>query len=223
MPTPPPRCELLARLRGACGERISAFEIISRLCLDLVLKHIPGTREPLPEPHPWYVLIELADTERGRLLRGDFERAVERAVEDGLVRDAVDRGKHGAVAGAVAHARDDTRRPRATRACSTATTSRSPVSRIPDFIAAAGAALEHAFPGARVICFGHLGDGNLHYNCFVPGRNRDDAAARDGDRRQPGRARHRAATYGGSFSAEHGIGQAKRANLRITRARWNSR
>jgi len=86
------------------------------------------------------------------------------------------------------------------------------VSRIPEFVALAGAALERAWPGVRIICFGHLGDGNLHYNCFVPGRRRDDPAAReatDVNRLVLDIVRD----FGGSFSAEHGIGQAKRGAL----------
>ena len=81
--------ELLARLRAACGERIAAFELISRPCVDLLLKHIPDTRDPLPEVYPWYVLTELTDTTDTVSLRNDFERAVSAAVEANLVRDAV--------------------------------------------------------------------------------------------------------------------------------------
>jgi len=203
--------QLLARLRGACGERISAFEILSRLCLELVLKHIPGTREPLPQPHPWHVLVELADTSEGGLLRDDFERAVAEAGEEGLVRDAVI-AESTAQSQALWRMRETI--PEASRDegllyrhdISLA------VSRIPEFIATASAALERSFPGVRIICFGHLGDGNLHYNCFVPGRRKDDPAARDASdvNRVVLDIVHQ---FGGSFSAEHGIGQAKRGEL----------
>jgi FAD/FMN-containing dehydrogenase len=79
--------ELLALLRRHCGDRINAFELISRNCLELVLKHIPGTRDPLPAPNDWYVLTELADSHGGDALRSELERALEAAMEDGLVLD----------------------------------------------------------------------------------------------------------------------------------------
>ena len=203
--------QLLARLRGACGERISAFEIISRLCLELVLKHIPGTREPLSETHPWHVLVELADTSGAGSLREDFERAVALVGEEGLVRDAV-------IAESTAQSQSLWRLretiPEASREEGLLYRHdiALPVSRIPEFISRTGPALEKSFPGVRVICFGHLGDGNLHYNCFVAGRRKEDAAAReasDVNRLVLDIVRE----FGGSFSAEHGIGQSKRGEL----------
>jgi len=203
--------QLLARLRSTCGDRISAFEIIARLCLDIVLKHIPGTREPLQQIHPWHVLVELADASDTDSMRADFERVAAQAVEDGIALDAV-------IAESAAQSRSLWRLresiPEASR--DEGLVYRHdislPVSRIPEFIAAAGAALEQAYPGVRVFCFGHLGDGNLHYNCFIPGRYRDDPTARDSsdvNRVVLDIVR----TYAGSFSAEHGIGQSKRAEL----------
>jgi FAD/FMN-containing dehydrogenase len=86
------------------------------------------------------------------------------------------------------------------------------VSRIPEFIATASAALEAAYPGVRIICFGHLGDGNLHFNAFVPGRERSDEVARR--MTDVNRLVHDIVqTFGGSISAEHGIGQSKRDEL----------
>jgi FAD/FMN-containing dehydrogenase len=203
--------QLLAHLRGACGERISAFEILSRLCLELVLKHIPATREPLPQSHLWQVLVELADTTAGGSLRDDFERAVAEAGEEGLVRDAV-------IAESTAQSQSLWRMretiPEASRdeGLLYRHDISLTISRIPEFIATASAALERSFPGVRIICFGHLGDGNLHFNCFVPGRHKDDPAARDASdvNRVVLDIVHQ---FGGSFSAEHGIGQSKRSEL----------
>jgi FAD/FMN-containing dehydrogenase len=211
VPDPAAAVSLLGLLRGECGECISAFELISRLCLDIVLKHIPGTRDPLPVPHRWYVLVELSDASEEGALRGIFERAMARAVERELVLDAVVAGSESQrqslwrIRESIPEAsRDEGILYRHDISVS--------VSRIPDFITSAAAALETGFPGARVICFGHLGDGNLHYNAFVPGRSRDNPV-------------HRAATdvnrvvhdvvhrFEGSFSAEHGIGQSKRGEL----------
>jgi FAD/FMN-containing dehydrogenase len=203
--------ELLALLRDECGDRISAFEIISRRCVELVLEHIPGTREPLAHAHPWYVLAELAEASADGPLRGEFERALERAVGRGLALDAAI-AESGAQRAAFWRIRETI--PEASRGEGLLYRHdiSIPVSRIPEFIGEAGAALERAFPGARVICFGHLGDGNLHYNCFVPGRNRGDAAAlaaTDVNRVVLDVVQR----YSGSISAEHGIGQAKREEL----------
>ena len=203
--------QLLARLRGACGERVSAFEIISRHCLELVLKHIPGTREPLSQPHPWHVLVELADTSEAGLLRADFETAVAKAVEGGLARDAVI-AESTAQSQALWRLRETIPEASRDEGLVYRHDISLTVSRIPEFIAVAGAALEKSFPGVHVICFGHLGDGNLHYNCFVAGRRKEDAAAReasDVNRLVLDIVRR----FGGSFSAEHGIGQSKRGEL----------
>jgi FAD/FMN-containing dehydrogenase len=202
---------LLARLRAACGERITTFELISRLCIELVLKHIPGTREPLSKAHPWYLLVELTDTADTTSLRDDFERGMSDVGEDGLPLDAV-------IAESTAQVQSLWRMresiPEASRAEGLLDRHdiSLPVSSVAAFIANAGKALQRAYPGVRVICFGHLGDGNLHYNAFVPGRQRDDAAAQAAT--DVNRLVHdMVLSYGGSFSAEHGIGQAKRLEL----------
>ena len=203
--------QLLSRLRGTCGDRISAFELISRLCFDIVLKHIPGTREPLREAHPWHALIELADAADTGSLRADFERVVGEAVEEGLVRDAVV-AENTAQSQALWKLRETIPEASRDEGLVYRHDISLPVSSIPEFITKTGAALEKSFPGVRIFPFGHLGDGNLHYNCFIPGRNRDDPAARDStDVNRVVLDIVRA--YRGSFSAEHGIGQAKRGEL----------
>jgi FAD/FMN-containing dehydrogenase len=212
VPHPEAALELLALLRRHCGERVAAFEIISRNCLDLVLRHIPGTRDPLSRPHDWYVLAELTDSRSGDALRTELERTLEAAMEAGLVVDAVI-GENEAQSRALWRLRETI--PESARGeagmlyrhdISVA------VSRIPAFIQDARAAVLERFPGANIICFGHLGDGNLHYNTFVPGRNRADAAAREASdvTTLVYDVVHR---YQGSFSAEHGVGLAKLADM----------
>ena len=211
VPDPAAAVALLGLLRSECGESISAFELMSRLCVEIVFRHIPGTRDPFSAAHQWYVLAELADANEQGALHAAFERAMARAVERELVIDAV-------IAGAESQ-RQSLWRIRE----SIPEASRSEgmlyrhdisvsVSRIPDFIGTAAGALEQKFPGVRIICFGHLGDGNLHYNAFVAGRSRDDpahVAATDVNR-----VVHDVVhTFGGSFSAEHGIGQSKKGEL----------
>lgn len=208
VPHPESALEFLASLRRHCGDRITAFELISRNCLDLVLRHIPGARDPLPAAHDWYVLCELTDSRPGHALRGELELALEAAMEHALVLDAVIAGSE-AQAKALWRIRESI--PEAARAepdmlyrhdVSVA------VSRIPAFIREAEAALIGQFPGASIICFGHLGDGNLHYNAFVPGRSRSDAAAREAHD-VTDLVYDIVQRYQGSFSAEHGIGLAK--------------
>jgi FAD/FMN-containing dehydrogenase len=209
--SPAAALELLAALRAGVGDRITAFELISRDCLELVLRHIPGARDPLPSPHPWYVLSELADAREGGL-REDLEQALAAALQRGIAKDALIADNQGQ-ARALWRLRETI--PEAARA--------EPgmlyrhdiavaVSRVPAFLEEADPALRARFPGAGVICFGHLGDGNLHYNVFVPGRRREDAAARDAQ--DVTRFVYDIVVkHDGSFSAEHGIGQAKLSEI----------
>ena len=203
---------LLALMRRHCNDRITAFELISRHSLELVWKHVPGTRDPLAEPSPWVVLTELADAGNEATLRADLERALETALQEELVVDAVI-AESRSQAQALWHMRESI--PEGARQEPVMVYRHDiavAVGRIPEFIREAQAALEARFPGVRLICFGHLGDGNLHYNAYLPERLRSDAAARD--------AHDITETvydivqqYGGSFSAEHGIGLSKVAEL----------
>jgi len=206
--SPQAALELLALLRQHCGDRVTAFELVSRNCLDLVLRHIPGTREPLPAPHAWYVLTDLSDERDGDAVRGDLEQALGTAMERGLASDAVIAENRGQAQG-LWRLRETI--PEAARGESGMLYRHDiavPVSRVPSFIGEAQSALQARFPGANVICFGHLGDGNLHYNAFVPGRSREDPEARQAD--DVTRIVYDIVSrYHGSFSAEHGIGQSK--------------
>ena len=212
VPSPRQAVELLALLRRHCGDSVTAFEGISRRCLELVLRNMPGTRDPLPQRHEWYVLVELGDARASDALRHGLESALAAAAEITLIADAVI-AESTAQSESLWSLRDAI--PLAARADPRMVYRHDisvAVSRIPDFIAAAQAALEQRFPGIEVICFGHLGDGNLHFNAFVPGRLRTDPAAQDAqDVAQV--VYDILQRFGGSFSAEHGIGLAKVAQL----------
>lgn len=208
VPSPEAALELFSLLRSAFGDRISAFELISRACLELVMKHIPGTRDPLSKPHEWYVLTELGDASPGNTLRDALEAVLEKGVEKQLVIDAM-LAENQAQAQALWKIRESI--PEAARGEAGMLYRHDiavAVGEIPAFIRDGKAALEKHFWGTNIICFGHLGDGNLHYNTYVEGRLRSDAAAREA---------HDVTTviydivkqYKGSFSAEHGIGMAK--------------
>jgi len=211
IPDPDAAIALLSHLRAEIGDRISAFEIISRHCIELVLKHIPGTRDPLAAPAAWYFLTNVDDPAVDPGLRDAVEQALAGAIEKGLVSD-VALAESAAQAQAFWRIRETIPEASKSDGLLYRHDISVPISGIPAFITEAGAALEKQFPGVRIICFGHIGDGNLHYNCFVPGRRRDDPAAvamTDVNEAVYKMVRER----NGSISAEHGIGQAKRAEL----------
>ena len=185
--------ELLAELRGRVGERISAFELVSRSCLEAVLSHVPGTRDPLGAPHPWYVLAQFDDTE-------DLQTRVEQA----LARREAVIAQSGEQARALWRLRESI--PEAQFANVKHDIS-LPVSKIPEFIAHADRALKAGFAAAEIYCFGHVGDGNLHYNVGPESLLEQRAAV--------SRVVYDAvARLRGSISAEHGLGQLKRAEVR---------
>ncbi|MDD5297998.1 MAG: FAD-binding oxidoreductase [Rhodocyclaceae bacterium] len=202
---------LLGRLRMECGERVTGFELVGRAALELVLKHIPGVRDPLPKPAPWYLLVELSDTRPGPELYDLLERILAREMEAGLVPEA-----------AMAHNRAQTEQFWALReniseaqrieGISIKHDVSVPVSRIAEFVCRADEALAGVFGAVRIVCFGHVGDGNLHYNLSRhESQVNADFIARTGE---ANRIVHDLVTeLGGSISAEHGIGQLKRDEL----------
>ena len=209
--SPAAAVQLLGRLRAAVGDRVTAFELISRVSLDLVFQHISGTRDPLGQPSPWYVLLELSDTVAGDALAGLLETELAATIAEGRVTD-------GAIATSESQAqalwqlRENISEAQKRDGVSIKHDISVPVSAIPDFLEAAGATLAAAYPGLRVVCFGHLGDGNLHYNLSRPLNGENDAfiaRTEEVNRIVYDAVRER----GGSISAEHGIGQLKRALL----------
>ncbi len=209
--SPAAAVQLLGRLRAAVGDRVTAFELISRVSLDLVFQHIPGTRDPLGQPSPWYVLLELSDTVAGDALAGLLETELAATIAEGRVTD-------GAIATSESQAqalwqlRENISEAQKRDGVSIKPDISVPVSAIPDFLEAAGATLAAAYPGLRVVCFGHLGDGNLHYNLSRPLNGENDAFIARTE--EVNRIVYDAVkARGGSISAEHGIGQLKRALL----------
>ncbi len=202
---------LLDRLRAACGERVTGFELVGRPALELVLKHIPGARDPLPLAAPWYVLAELTDTLEGFDLAGALERVLGQEVEAGGVLDAA-LAQDVARARALWHLRESISEAQRMEGVSIKHDVAVPVSRIAEFVARADAALARAWPGVRIVNFGHVGDGNLHYNLSKP-----EAADNSGFiacTAEVNRIVHDlAAELGGSISAEHGLGQLKRGEV----------
>ena len=200
----------LSQARAGFGAGLTAFELLSDTVLKLIAQHLPEQKIPLESlGPPWYALIELSDTEGEAHARARFEAVVGQAFEDGLVVDATiaeslrqSQGlwqlRHEALGEAQ---RRDGRNIKHDVSV--------PISRIPDFLRATAAALQARFPGVRPVAFGHLGDGNLHYNVsYAPGSSTADLFAQEDAIHET--VHDSVFAHGGSISAEHGIGQTKR-------------
>jgi len=205
--SPATALKLLAKLREQVGERVTGFELISRICMDLVFKHIPNTRDPLSAASPWYVLVELSDSTEGRTLDTLLEDALGAAAEGELISDAV-------IAASDAQRkelwalRENVSEAQKLDGVSIKHDVSVPVSRVPEFIERASAALVAAFPDIRIVAFGHMGDGNVHYNC---GKSQaDDASRFYGESPDVNHIVYKVvADLNGSISAEHGLGVLK--------------
>jgi len=201
--------ELLARLRGRLGERLSAFELVSRACLEAVLAHDSGARDPLAARHSWYVLAELADSGEPAALQALAEQALLECAEHGALQD-VALSHSEAQARALWKIRDTIPEAQFRNVKHDVSV---PVSRVPELIERASAELEAGFPGVRIYAFGHIGDGNVHFNVGM-----SDAAATDdliGRQDAVNRVVYGVVdALGGSISAEHGLGQLKRVEIR---------
>ena len=200
--------ELLARAKRESAGGVEAFELMSRQAVEFGLRNIPGAREPLRDPWPWYVLIETVSGEEGGAERA-IERLLAGALEDGLAQDAA-LAQSEAQAQAMWRLREDLSPAQKPEGVNWKHDISVPVSRIPEFLERANAALLARWPGVRIAAFGHVGDGNLHYNIAQPlGANPE---AFDGDRDAGARLVHDiTASLGGSISAEHGLGAMKTA------------
>jgi len=206
---------LLNSARKATGERVSVFEILPHQGLEFVLEYIEGTRNPLDSAAPWYVLMEVASSATDPALEATLETWLESELGAGRILD-------GALAASTAQAnafwklRESMSEAQKHEGGSIKHDISVPVSQIPAFIAETTPMLEKAFPGCRVTPFGHVGDGNLHYNVMQP---------QDGDKEtflahweaMNLMVHDQIVKYGGSISAEHGIGSLKKAELARTK------
>ena len=203
---------LLRRARAAVGEDITAIELMPRIAIAMTLAHIPGAVDPFSAPHDWYALIALSSARTGDGLRGDFETLVTAAHEDGLVDDAVIAASE-AQTRALWALREGIPEAQKFEGASIKHDVSLPLSRVAAFIEEASRRVVAACPGTRPVAFGHVGDGNIHFNLSQP----EDADPYDflAQWEPMNRIVHDLAIeMGGSFSAEHGIGQLKRAELR---------
>jgi D-lactate dehydrogenase (cytochrome) len=203
--------KLLALARTMSDEKVTAFEWIPRLPLDFVLRHIPGARDPLATRYDHYVLMELSSGLAGSDLRGLTEAILAAGMAQKLALDAV-LAESGAQADAFWKLRETIPEAQKSEGASVKHDVAVPVSRVAEFLAAADKAVANAVPGIRICSFGHLGDGNVHYNLSRPESTAD--AAFDARYAELNRVVHDIVTaMKGSISAEHGIGSLRREEL----------
>lgn len=215
VPTPAAALQLLALMQARCGDALTGFELMSDYCLQLVCKHFPQLRSPFAQAYPHYVLLELRDNEtdqQDQHVRALLEASCAAALEAGLMQDAVIAASH-TQAQTLWQMREYISPAQAREGKNIKHDIAVPVSRVADFIAATDQLLQQHFPGCRMVIFGHLGDGNLHYNVSAP----QDVPEADFLARQATVNRvvyDSVHHFGGSISAEHGIGALKRDEIR---------
>ncbi|MGB8328447.1 MAG: FAD-binding oxidoreductase [Steroidobacteraceae bacterium] len=198
---------LLGRLREASGDRVSSFELVPRIGIELTARHIAGVGDPLPGAHPWYVLCELASSRADDALEPVLQDALAAALEAGLVLDAA-LAQSGRERAAFWKLRESI--PAAQRALGASLRHdvSVPISRLAELVERGSAWVAANIRGGTLVCYGHVGDGNLHFNVGLAAGA--DRAAFLAQQETLQRAVHDlVAGLGGSFSAEHGIGQRK--------------
>ena len=212
LPTARDAVRLLGRMRESLADRIQAFELISDRCLRFVARHLPDAKPPWTDEYPWYALCEVV-TGNGA---SDVETLLMAAMADGLVSDAIvaKNEDEAAQLWRIRHSLSEVQKP---EGASLKHDISVPIGRIGEFLLRGEQLLQALAPTARLVAFGHVGDGNLHYNIAQP------VGADTQEFREQGAAVTEAvyelvAEFGGSISAEHGIGQAKKAALREHRS-----
>jgi len=201
---------ILALARRASGDAVTACELVPRIGLDLDLAHLPGIRDPFPRPHPWYLLIELSSSRPGGL-RAALEDVLAEAIDTRLAADAViaetiDQRN------ALWRLREGVPEAQKREGGSIKHDVAVATSQVPELIGRASEAVQRALPGVRVVAFGHIGDGNIHFNLTQPA-GADKQAFLGEWQRMNVIVHDIVAAMGGSISAEHGIGRLKTDEL----------
>ena len=203
--------ELLAHLRDTSGDRVTSFELIPRIAIDLTTCHIPGVKDPLKQPYDWHVLCEITSSRGADGLEDVLTESLAAAFEANLVLDAVvamsDRERD-----ALWKIRETIPEAQRIDGASLKHDISLPVTSLAQFVDKAGNWIRNNVPDGRLVAYGHVGDGNLHFNLNQsPGSSKDTFLAREAAIK---RAIHdMVREFGGSFSAEHGIGRLKVGEL----------
>lgn len=212
LPSPTAAQGLLAMAREISGDQVLAFEIMPRESMQMAIDHIEGVVDPLSEPSPWYVLLELSTASPVENLRDKLEALFEKAMEEGLVTDGV-------IAESMQQ-RLQLWRPREEQAEAGRRSGgfgltfdlSIPVGRVAEFLEYSRARMAEEVPGLRFNTMGHMGDGNIHYSMKKP-LDMDEAAWEQRKAGMRDSMMEMIRDFGGSFSAEHGIGAEKRETL----------
>lgn len=203
--TPQAAVALFNRLSNSIGTRLVAFELISRHCIELVCRHL-GATEPFSAHYPWHILIEAQETAIDFPLREMLEGILASIIENAAALDAILANSE-AQNRALWQLRENISEAQRINGKNIKHDISMPISRIPEFLTRCDSALKQAFPTISLVCFGHLGDGNLHYNCGFP----------DGSLSQTEEVNRLVYEHidrvQGSISAEHGIGQLKQLEI----------
>lgn len=214
--SPEDALKLLAIAQSHAGPSLTGFELMPRVGVEFSVAHTDGVRDPLAGVHQWYVLIDISSSRSAEDARETIEAILTEAYEAGLVEDAT-------IADSTAqeksfwHMREAMSLAQKPEGGSIKHDISVPVARIPQFIAEADAAVLDLIPGSRIVCFGHMGDGNLHYNISQPvGADKEAFLARWVEVNT--RVHDIVRAYRGSISAEHGIGQLKRKEMAETKS-----
>jgi FAD/FMN-containing dehydrogenase len=213
--SPEAALQLFEKASQRCGSALTGFELMPRIGIEFTTKHIPGVRDPLASVHPWYALVDISTSDSAETAETMMQELLAEAHEVGLVSDA-------AIASSLAqqnafwHMRESMSEAQRPEGGSIKHDVSVPVSRIPAFLAEADAAVHALMPDARICAFGHLGDGNIHYNISQPVGA--DKAAFIARWREVNAVVHAVVhKHTGSISAEHGVGQLKRDELAASR------
>ena len=213
-----PSMEAAVRLLGLAHQQLGAgltgFEVMGQFALSLVVRHMPQLRVPFAgmAQAPYCVLLENSDSESEAHARSRFEHLLEQSLEDGCVLDAVV-AENLAQAQELWHVRESISLAQAQEGLNIKHDVSVAASRIPEFVAYADALLQREIPGVRLVNFGHLGDGNLHYNVQAPEQGDPKVFLHEQEARVNQLVYAAVARFGGSFSAEHGIGTLKTHEL----------
>ncbi|MEY3612237.1 MAG: hypothetical protein RJB14_1959 [Pseudomonadota bacterium] len=204
--------QLLGMAHQRMGPGLTGFEVMGQFALSLVDKHYPQLRVPLWQETPWCVLLENSDSENEAHARSQFEALLETALEAGCVTDAVV-AENLTQARGLWHIRESITLAQAQEGLNIKHDISIPVSRIPAFVAETDALLAREVPGVRMVDFGHLGDGNLHYNVQAPEGADEKAFLRENEERVNTLVFDQVKRFDGSISAEHGVGELKVGKL----------
>jgi len=210
VPSPAAAVKLLNLTQARVGGTVTSFELIARDVIDFAIKHSHGVRDPLAGKHPWYVLLEVS-SQRDEALRESVEQVLADARAKGLVEDATIAASldHAKAFWHLRHILPEAQKPEGGSIKADVSV---PVALVPEFLEEASAAVKAIIPGCRPVPFGHLGDGNVHFNVSQP-VDADSAKFLARWAEINDAVNKIVLKYNGSISAEHGIGKLKRDSL----------